>query len=47
MATAQLKSDKQGYDLVIHGGHVIDPETSLDAVRDVGIRGNQITVVVR
>jgi N-acyl-D-aspartate/D-glutamate deacylase len=33
------------YDLVIHGGRVIDPETSLDAIRDVGIRGNQIAVI--
>jgi len=27
----------QSYDLVIQGGRVIDPETSLDAVRNVGI----------
>jgi len=33
------------YDVVIHGGRVIDPETSLDAVRDIGIRGNQIVAV--
>jgi N-acyl-D-aspartate/D-glutamate deacylase len=33
------------YDLVIHGGRVVDPETSLDAVRDVGIRGNQIVAI--
>jgi len=33
------------YDIVIHGGRVLDPETSLDAVRDVGIRGNQIAAV--
>src|ERR1700730_18493686 len=33
------------YDLVIHGGRVLDPETSLDAVRDVGIRGNQIAAI--
>jgi hypothetical protein len=33
------------YDLVIHGGRVLDPETSLDAVRDVGIRGNQIVAI--
>src|SRR5258706_7163819 len=30
-----------GYDVVIHGGRVPDPETSLDAGRDVGVRGNQ------
>lgn len=33
------------YDVVIHGGRVVDPETSLDAVRDVGIRGNQIIAI--
>jgi N-acyl-D-aspartate/D-glutamate deacylase len=33
------------YDLVLHRGRVIDPETSIDAVRDVGIRGNQIAAI--
>ena len=33
------------YDLVIHGGRILDPETSLDAIRDVGIRGNQIVAI--
>ncbi len=35
----------QQYDVVIHGGRVIDPETGLDAVRDVGIRGGQIVAI--
>lgn len=30
------------YDLVIRGGRVLDPETGLNAVRDVGIRGDRI-----
>jgi N-acyl-D-aspartate/D-glutamate deacylase len=30
---------------VLHGGRVIDPETSLDAVRDVCIRGGEIVAV--
>jgi N-acyl-D-aspartate/D-glutamate deacylase len=30
------------YDLVIRGGRVLDPETGLDGVRDVGINGNRI-----
>ncbi|MBI1399631.1 MAG: amidohydrolase family protein [Hyphomonas sp.] len=30
------------YDVVIEGGRVIDPETGLDAVRNVGIRGDMI-----
>jgi len=41
-ATAFAQSQ---YDLVLHGGRVIDPETSLDAVRDVGIRNGQIVVI--
>jgi len=35
----------QQYDLVIEGGRVIDPETGLDAVRNVGIRGGKIVRV--
>src|SRR5260370_12917822 len=32
----------QPFDLVLRGGRVMDPETGLDAVRDVGIRGDTI-----
>src|SRR5215467_7196485 len=32
----------QSYDLVIQGGRVIDPETGLDAVRNVGISQGRI-----
>ena len=32
-------------DLAINGGRVIDPESGLDAVRHVGIRGDRIAVV--
>ena len=35
----------QRYDLVIEGGRVIDPETGLDAVRNVGIRDGKIVRV--
>jgi predicted amidohydrolase len=28
------------YDIVITGGRVIDPETGLDTVRNVGIKGD-------
>jgi N-acyl-D-aspartate/D-glutamate deacylase len=38
-------SAQDRYDLVIHNGRVLDPETSMDAIRDVGIRGNQIAAV--
>ncbi len=30
------------YDLVITGGRVIDPETGLDEIRNVGINGEKI-----
>jgi N-acyl-D-aspartate/D-glutamate deacylase len=33
------------HDLVLRGGRVMDPETGLDAVRDVGISGDRITAV--
>ncbi|WP_432979537.1 amidohydrolase family protein [Dactylosporangium sp. CA-233914] len=33
------------YDVVIRGGRVIDPESGLDGVRNVGIVGDQITAV--
>lgn len=35
-------SEESPYDLVISGGRVIDPETGLDAIRNVGIRGDTI-----
>lgn len=33
------------FDVVIHGGRVVDPATNLDAVRDVGITAGRITAV--
>jgi N-acyl-D-aspartate/D-glutamate deacylase len=33
------------FDVVIRGGRVIDPETNLDAVRDVGLTGGRIAAV--
>ncbi|MEK7794222.1 MAG: amidohydrolase family protein, partial [Candidatus Hydrogenedentota bacterium] len=41
----QIAAFAQDYDLVIRGGRVIDPETSLDARRNVGIRGKTIAAV--
>ncbi|MGH9612118.1 MAG: amidohydrolase family protein, partial [Bryobacteraceae bacterium] len=35
----------QRYDVVISRGRVIDPETKLDGVRDVGIRNGKIAAV--
>ena len=37
--------EKGIYDLVLHGGRVIDPETGLDGVRDVGIEGDRVAAV--
>ena len=33
------------FDIVLRGGRVMDPETRLDAVRNVGIRGDQIAEI--
>lgn len=35
----------QTYDLVITGGRVIDPETRLDAIRNVGVNGDKIAII--
>lgn len=36
---------QQQYDVVIAGGRVIDPESGLDAVRDVGVNGTTIAAI--
>ncbi len=36
---------QERYDLVLGGGRVMDPETGLDAVRNVGIRGDRIVEI--
>jgi len=33
------------YDLVIFNGRVIDPETGLDAIRNIGVTGKQISII--
>ena len=38
-------SQAQQFDLVIQNGRVMDPETGLDAVRNVGINGNKIVQI--
>ena len=35
----------QEYDLLLQGGHLIDPKNKISAVRDVAIKGNQIAAV--
>ena len=36
---------QERYDIVLVGGRVMDPETGLDAVRNVGIRGSEIAAI--
>lgn len=43
-AAAQQPASQQ-YDIVLEGGRVLDPETRLDAVRNVGIRDGKIAAV--
>jgi N-acyl-D-aspartate/D-glutamate deacylase len=38
-------NDSETYDIVLANGRVIDPETGLDAVRNVGIVGDKIAAV--
>ena len=35
----------QDYDIVISNGRVMDPETGLDAIRNVGIRGESVVAI--
>jgi N-acyl-D-glutamate deacylase len=40
-----LPNERGPFDLVITGGRVIDPETKLDAMRNVGIKGDRIAAI--
>lgn len=42
VALVATLASAQQYDIVLEGGRVMDPETNLDAVRNVGIRGGKI-----
>ncbi|MXW70768.1 MAG: amidohydrolase family protein [Acidobacteria bacterium] len=44
---AALFAQDRDLDLVVTGGRVIDPETGLDAVRDVGVVRNEIVAISR
>ena len=33
------------FDLIVRGGHVIDPSQNLDGVRDVGVIGSRIAEI--
>ena len=45
LALALPLQAQDGYDVVLEGGRVIDPETGFDAVRNVGIRGDRIVEI--
>ncbi len=40
-----MTKQQESYDLVITGGRVMDPETELDAVRNVGVKGGTIDII--
>ena len=42
---AVLPAAAQDFDLVIRNGRVLDPETKLDAVRNLGIRGGKVQTI--
>ena len=44
-AHGQSSPQPQHYDVVIANGHVMDPESGLDAVRNVGISGGKIAAI--
>jgi N-acyl-D-aspartate/D-glutamate deacylase len=45
LAPRGRRAQGEQYDLVLAGGRVLDPETGLDATRNVGIRGGRIAAV--
>jgi dihydroorotase len=45
LAAAVTLSAQEPYDLVITGGRVIDPESGLDGIRNVAIRGDRIAAI--
>lgn len=45
LATGPIASAQTGYDLLLKGGHVIDPRSNLSAVRDVAITGGRVAAV--
>jgi hypothetical protein len=45
VVTAQAAADPAVYDTVYRGARAIDPETGLDAVRNIGVTGGKITAI--
>src|SRR5438477_13142251 len=44
-AGSGASNGNETYDLVIANGRVMDPESGMDAVRNMGIRGGKIVVI--
>ncbi len=42
LLTASLWAQQKPYDLVLKGGHIVDPKNAVDTVADVGIRDGKI-----
>jgi len=45
LSTGSTRAAIQDFDLVVANGRVIDPESGLDAVRSVGVRGGSIAAI--
>jgi dihydroorotase len=45
LIAATAFAQQSQYDLILRGGHVIDPKNGVDAVRDVAIRAGKIAAV--
>ena len=45
VAAATARAAEPKYDLLLRGGHLIDPKNGLDAVRDVAIAGGKVAAV--
>ena len=45
LAAAMARAAEPKYDLLLRGGHVIDPKNGVDAVRDVAIAGGKVAAV--
>src|SRR5437773_11204976 len=45
LAAAATGAAEPKYDLLLRGGHLIDPKNGVDAVRDVAVAGGKIAAV--
>ncbi len=45
LGAASPSASGQSYDLLLKGGHVMDPANDVDGVRDVAIQGNRVAAV--